>query len=342
MNPHILWFVLMLTTSLLILLLGFAPRKRRDAYWPVEYLNFIQRQSRARVDVELILATPQVVVEGSNMSLLSILRYAPWVRRVHLQTSSQGSTLADADPFLTSFSESVETYRQRLPSRTVLLLQPGHLLTNYIFPWNVSVRDDECGVASQCPLAPCSGLVVYERDEPPRQHLFWYQAPQPPRTPWTQQVGGSSYTQIQRLFQAEIKHKVKPGVVLVITDQLSDIKHYQAQVWSDHHLVYLFMFSAAHDVHTQLSLLHQALILQNYYIPLDNQKTSSAFEQARVGLAKTLPLGASISHVLWRKTSWNALGQALCQEYHAEAGAIPPIETESIMSEENRRLSTFE
>lgn len=327
-------------TLVIILFIGLSPRRRRQAQWPVDYLNFIQRSRHPHINVHLILSAPHVMVEGANMSLLSVLRYTPWIRHIHMQMQIETPASLEMDSFLTSFTEPVETYQKRLPKNTtVMILQPGFLLSNYLFPWNVSVRD-ECGVSARCPLSPCPGLSVCEPDKPPRQQVYWYRAPHPPIVPWVHQVVGYTHTQIQRLFQAEIKHKVKSGVVLIITDQLSDLRHYQGQLWGDHHLVYLFMFSSPQDTHTHVALLHQTIILQNYYLPIYDRK--QGLDEARVGLAKMLPLGSSVSRVLWRNKCWDMLGQSLCQEYHAEADTIPPTETESIMREENRRLSTFE
>ena len=86
--------------------------------------------------VDVVLLPPFVIDSGTNFSFLSVLRYIPWVRRVHIfEENIPSPTLTESR--IMHFNQSLLHYSISTPylSETFLVLEPEFVVTNYIFPW---------------------------------------------------------------------------------------------------------------------------------------------------------------------------------------------------------------
>lgn len=150
--------ILMVIVSLAILLAG--PPNRLEEFQLIDYIR-----KRKFTPVDVILVPPFVMDGENNLSLVSVLRFMPWIRRIHLQDYKHNE-----DPIeywkqhqhskLILFSSDLRTYVHSSPFLVdqFVVLQPLYVLSNYTFMWQFFIRD--VPVVRSCKHA---GIVPYVR-----------------------------------------------------------------------------------------------------------------------------------------------------------------------------------
>lgn len=86
--------------------------------------------------------------DNANYSVLSVYRFMPWVRRVHMYNPDEKHNLLthwtqqQKSRFVT-FHEPLVEYSLTTPflSEQFIVLQSGYVVTNYVFPWQFFVED---------------------------------------------------------------------------------------------------------------------------------------------------------------------------------------------------------
>ena len=102
--------------------------------------------------IDIILIPPFVIDPDTktNFSAMSILRFAPWVHRIHIKDQNQQQSQQhfdywqkNQDKRLIFFHEDLLTYSVQTPylAEHFIVLFPQYLITNYVFPWQFVVRD---------------------------------------------------------------------------------------------------------------------------------------------------------------------------------------------------------
>jgi hypothetical protein len=126
----------------LLILWNISSRNDDTVLNPKDIVTFAR--ARDFLPIDLILASPMIVgsadipESNTNFTLLSVVRFAAWVRRIHIYDPHLASqSPQDPQARLVYFGEDLRRYCLICPllSEHFLLLKPHHLLTNYVMPW---------------------------------------------------------------------------------------------------------------------------------------------------------------------------------------------------------------
>jgi len=138
-------------------------------------LNYVKKRSFPEVDV--IILDPCITLSNSNpnqptnFSALSVMRFAPWIRRIHLQSKP---TKKQKDNYqhwkqnqhsrIVTFDEDLLTYSLTTPFLTecFLILQPEYLITNYIFNWQFFINGSPVLRTCMTGLTPLTRTIFNE------------------------------------------------------------------------------------------------------------------------------------------------------------------------------------
>ncbi len=156
---HVLLLVVILLFAYTMLLIYNEPVSKTRLS-EEEIMNYIEKRDFPGVD--LVLMSPCVTYDELesqqtiNYSLVSVLRFAPWIRRIHLHTPSDSSPLSYTEytkndqARIVSFSQDLLTYSLTTPwlAEHFLILHAGYIITNYIFSWQFFVNNSV--VARSC------------------------------------------------------------------------------------------------------------------------------------------------------------------------------------------------
>jgi len=109
-------------------------------------LDYIQKRVFPSVDVVVLPPFVTGLQNESNYSVLSIMRFAPWVRRIHIFDKEHKESQNHAEYWkmyqksrIVHFHQDISEYSLTSPFLTehFLILKPHFLLTNYLFNWQM-------------------------------------------------------------------------------------------------------------------------------------------------------------------------------------------------------------
>jgi hypothetical protein len=131
-----------------------------------EVLSYILSKKFPQIDIVLM---PPFIMDGDkNLTIVSVLRFMPWFRRIHIHDPSHEPSQHAADYWrahkndkLVFFHQSLLHYSMSSPflAQHVIVLSPQFVFTNYVFGWHFFVNNS--------PVLRCSqsgGAIPLTRD----------------------------------------------------------------------------------------------------------------------------------------------------------------------------------
>ncbi len=126
--------------------------------------------------VDVVVSVPHVVMDQTNFSVLSLLRFAPWIRNFHFWNEEPEKYSGKR---IFAFRDDLLTYSLLSPhlSEHFLILDSGYLIKNYIFPWQFFPDAKSWAVRPNCGLVPMTrtafNLCTYAFDRKQPQNTMY-------------------------------------------------------------------------------------------------------------------------------------------------------------------------
>lgn len=142
-------FVLVCWLVLIVYMILTTPRNYYNlkTLRPNEILKNIQK-SENNTKIDIVLSPSSIIRNDTNYTLLSILRFAPWVNRIHIPFSKQMETTnIVSDTFSKNkvivFKTDLLNYTIMSPRLTekFIIIQPDYIFTNYVFSWHFFINE---------------------------------------------------------------------------------------------------------------------------------------------------------------------------------------------------------
>jgi hypothetical protein len=118
----------------------------------LQIINTIKKMKKTPLEIDIVVLSPFVEENSINFSILSVLRFAPWIKTIHLQTSPINADHKEMfkswtipSSKLIKFSVELNVYALTTPalSEHFIILKPGFCLSNYIFPHQFFTADQK-------------------------------------------------------------------------------------------------------------------------------------------------------------------------------------------------------
>lgn len=244
-----------------------------------QLLAYIHKKKFPLVD---ILLHPPYVMDGEkNLSLVSVLRFVPWVRRIHV---FDGETHNDPVEYWKShqksrivlFSQPIVEYCATSPflESKFLILAPLSIVSNYVFSWTF-FRDNKIHpLETRFP----HHLYPYEREHLDSIHSFSNVTPKPYHLQHVKSL--LHYAEVEK----DRKTRPLPLVLCIINNPRDDLQvkvpsefDSMIQVWV--RVVFQGTKELARD---RLSILHRMIVSRNVYIELEQQSSNEEQLGARI------------------------------------------------------------
>lgn len=140
-----------------------------------EYIIETNFMKNSKIDVIILNddknSSKSVENENHNFTLVSILRFAPWVNMIHIEQSENDNddfiTLYDQwedDGNIIFFKKNLLDYSLTTPvlSEQFIIFQPNVMLTNYIFPWQFFIHQSPVYRFKNPGIIPCTRKMMNE------------------------------------------------------------------------------------------------------------------------------------------------------------------------------------
>lgn len=174
MPPHYRYVLLVVGLALLVYCLVML---LTDATWPVplvtlpadQVLQYLQKRHFMAIDVVLI---PPFVMDGDkNLTVVSVLRFMPWFRRLHIYDPDYQLSRDPTQYWQTHQKAKVVFFHQDLLEYTLttpfleerfVLLRPLFVLGNYAFMWQFFIDESPVLRSCQTGLLPLTRSIFNE------------------------------------------------------------------------------------------------------------------------------------------------------------------------------------
>jgi len=249
--------------------------------------------------VDIVLLPPFVIDSGTNFSFLSVLRYIPWVRRVHIFDENIPS-LPSTESKIMYFNQSLLHYSITTPylSEMFLVLEPEFVVTNYIFPWQFFIRSSpvirDCNIGihpftrhifneciySQSNLPNFAAMKLYAVNQGKSLKTILYKnnadhiIPPCSALPITSTKHAKHIpVDLRSLFQYEepIKMHDQDIVIVVINQNWEDL--FFCPPLQFQHCTQLWVCPLTKNTSKRLSFIHRMKVTKNMYIELASKDT---------------------------------------------------------------------
>lgn len=270
-------------------------------------------QARKFDPVDVILEPPFVQDGEANLSLVSVLRFLPWFRRLHLHDPAHepsrdpvGYWHTHRDQRLVSFHSDLATYVQTSPflAEHFVVLRPLHVFRNYALVWQFFVRGAPVWRSDAGGAVPFTRAIFNER----AYHLHpspWHQVPPSGLdAPWYWNnrdhfvppwAVGARYAadRVKQLLQfAEVAKdrttRPLPLVLAVVAEPQDDVRCALPAVHDAHVQVWLHLRDRDADPDEQLSLTHRMVVQRRVWIDVDLRPHQNRAEKVGADIMKQL------------------------------------------------------
>lgn len=149
--------------------------------WDLKVLNghqvFQNITSHSQTEIDVVLIPPFVETftqggakdKSTNYSVLSVFRFMPWVRRVHMFDPNAPKDLIEhwsthqKSPFVT-FHQPIVEYSLTSPflAEKFIVLHGEYMVTNYVFPWQFFVDNSPIIRKNNTGLTPFTRAIMNE------------------------------------------------------------------------------------------------------------------------------------------------------------------------------------
>jgi hypothetical protein len=280
-----------------------------------QVLEYIEQRNYPLVDIVLL---PPFVTNGKpksdpqhvNYSVLSVMRFAPWIRRIHIYDKDQKESENVHEYWkthqklrLVHFHQDLLNYSLTSPflSECFLVLKPRFLLTNYLFHWQMFIHHypvvrncdmgllpltrkilNECSFTQLKPAqyfqyayryATQNQQILYKNN---LDHFFPPCSSQPITT--TKYVPVFDEARVRQFFEYEEPHKKRGSpfeIVLIITCHADDDMTYSIDKKYKNIVqiwVHLMTPKATRDSSARLSFLHRMIVAKNVFLEISGSR----------------------------------------------------------------------
>lgn len=266
---------------------------------PNEILKNIQ-QTENNTKIDIVLSPSSIIRNDTNYTLLSILRFAPWVNRIHIPFSEQMKTTSIVSDIFSKnkvivFKTELLNYTIMSPRLTekFIIIQPDYIFTNYVFSWHFFInktpvmrtKNMGCMAMTRSIFNQC---IFKENIPKSHQYVFamlkgiedddikfvnnkdkFYLNNDLNIVSSTKNVVGRNEEEIKKLLMHTTKHKTK-GIIIAISSQDNDDDIINDIPESDQgYLIIWIKLSNFKNSHKRLSFLHRCFATNNILIELN-------------------------------------------------------------------------
>lgn len=340
--------ILMVIVSLAILLAG--PPSRLEEFQLIDYIR-----GRKFTPVDVILVPPFVMDGENNLSLVSVLRFMPWIRRIHLQDHKHNEDPVEywkqqQNSKLILFSSDLSTYVQSSPYlvEQFVVLQPLYVLSNYTFMWQFFIRD--VPVLRSCKHA---GIVPHVRssygDSVENKHYVdnpdRFIPPCSTSLVKTVTYAGPVYdpTKIKALLHFNEIHKDRQSrpvqiVLCVVNSTSEDV--ILGDPYSSSIQVWVRTIKKKDNPHQRLSFIHRMIVQHHAFIEVphtDNEETVGAEIMKQL---RSMSNGTEFKIKAVCAVTPNTLATKLARVYETTVTELSSIANKNL-PEETKRLAAL-
>jgi hypothetical protein len=299
----VFWLILCLVNLYQVFMKGYESDKGLHGLqrWPAKkVLNYIYEKQFPVVDVVILAPFVMSKDRETNYSALSIFRFAPWVRRLHV-LDPEGSEPTESDAAdhwrdhqrsrIVHTRQDLLTYSLTSPylSQHFFVLKPHYVLSNYLFSWHLFVSGSPVHRNFRTGLLPLTREIFNEcvyrpMDEAQRFSYAVWKAVQTRAVKYEDNRDHFSSSHTTRLLVAEedeaaellkfeevAKNRDAPfRLTLFVVDQYdADLKAYdmlpeaydaRIQIW-----IYI---SSSSKPSAQLSFVHRMVVNKNLFLEI--------------------------------------------------------------------------
>lgn len=271
---------------------------------PESVLNYIKNKDFPTVDA--VVMQPFIMSEdgATNYSVLSLMRFAPWVRRIHIQDPENKYHPSDHVEYwrthqrmrIVHFHHDLVEYSVTTPflADHFFILKPQFLLTNYVFSWQFFVEKSPVLRNCNTGLVPLTRTMLneccYQRLKPESYYRYalWKALHDgtiqfednwdhfvPPcskgRIASTRQVSTFQEDRVKNYFRFEEpqKNRTKPfQIIMVVVSSPEDDMVYELPEKYQNHVQIWIHLTDLKDQVARLSFIHRMLVCKNIFVEI--------------------------------------------------------------------------
>jgi hypothetical protein len=175
------WFITLWLMLLLYILLSNTNSQPYSTLQATDIIAHMQNDPAAEIDVIILTPTVKSEDEKTDYTILSVLRFAKWVKRIHLACKEKHSNVYEAwttQSNLILFHHDLLQYTLTAPnlSEKFIIISPQHLFSNYVFKWQFFAGDSPCVKLQPAGCTPLTRTIfnecVYTKVDPKYQIAY--------------------------------------------------------------------------------------------------------------------------------------------------------------------------